>query len=119
GIKLLLEPALFIGRGAFLRDEKSANDATVASRQQGEWQLLEEEPDAKDAGDHHRQGNPAVPEKPIKRTPVSVADGIEDALDDALRPGLAMLWSALDENARTHQRRQGERDQTRRKDCND
>ena len=70
--------------------------------------MLEEEPNADDAGHDDWRGDPAVIKKPMQGAAVSVADRIEEPLDEALGPGFAMLDIALLENARAHQRGEGQ-----------
>ena len=103
---------MLVGRRAFLDNEKSADDTAVASRQQGERKLAEEKPDAEHAGEDDGRGEPAVVEKPIERAPVKVANRVEEPRYETLRPVLAMAGAAFDQNARAHQRRERQRDET-------
>ena len=74
--------------------------------------MLEEKPDAENAGDEDRRREPAVIEKPIERAAVEARESAGRSARRNAPSRSCDVRAALGQNARAHQRREGERDQT-------
>ena len=90
----------------------AANETAVARRQQRERQMGEEKPETKNAREQDRHSQPRAIEKLVERPAVGSDHALDEIAGVPFHPGAFMAGPALTQNARAHQRREGQRHKT-------